>query len=243
MNATSLMERLLETAVSVAVASIPLAVLFIVFQILLLKLPWKDVSNILVGTSLAAVGLFLFLLGVGIGFIPFGKAIGEALGALGQDWILMPIGLLLGFFTTWGEPAVRILAGEVENASSGSIRRSVVLYATSIGVAFAIAAGIIRIIYNVPFLYIVIPGYLYVVLAMWLSDDAFVSIAIDAGGVATGPVANTFLLSLAIGLSSSVNGQPSMIDGLGMVALIALAPVMSIMSLGLLIRQTKSQTE
>ena len=98
------------TALSVATAVLPLTVLFTTFQVLLLKLPRKDFRDILTGTMISAAGLFLFLLGVSIGYLPLGRAIGEALGSLQQRSLLLPAGLFLGFVTTWGEPAVRSLA-------------------------------------------------------------------------------------------------------------------------------------
>lgn len=226
-----------ETAVSVAEAIGPLAVLFVVFQILVLKLPHRKVKDILLGTALAAVGLFLFLLGVGIGFLPFGRAIGEAMGALREPWLLAMVGLFLGFFTTWGEPSVRILADQVEEASNGSISGTMVLYTVCLGVAVWVALGMIRIVYGLPLLYLLLPGYTVALLMMWLCDRDFVSIAIDAGGVATGPLANTFLLALALGASSAMLDQDPITDGLGFVSLIALAPIISVMLLGLIVRK------
>ncbi|QOZ12948.1 DUF1538 domain-containing protein [Bradyrhizobium sp. CCBAU 51765] len=207
-----------------------------VFQIFLLNLPRKDVREILTGTLMAAAGLFLFLLGVGIGFMPFGRAIGAALGALSQKWLLLPAGLLLGFVTTWGEPAVRILADQVEEASNGSIRRSLVLYAVCIGVSVFVGLGMLRIGYETPILYLLVPGYALVIIMMWFSEKSFVAVAVDAGGVATGPLANTFLLALALGASAALGNQDPVLHGLGLVALIALAPLISVMMLGLLIR-------
>lgn len=226
-----------ETAVSVAEAIGPLAALFVVFQILVLKLPRRKVKDILLGTALAAVGLFLFLLGVGIGFLPFGRAIGEAMGALREPWLMAMVGLFLGFFTTWGEPSVRILADQVEEASNGSISGTMVLYTVCLGVAVWVALGMIRIVYGLPLLYLLLPGYTLALLMMWLCDKDFVSIAIDAGGVATGPLANTFLLALALGASSAMLDQDPITDGLGFVALIALAPIISVMLLGLIVRK------
>ena len=172
-------------------------------------------------------------MGVGIGFLPFGRAIGEAVGALPQKWLLGPFGLVLGFVTTWGEPAVRILADQIDEASTGSIRRSVVLWTVCLGVAMAVALGMLRIGYGIPLLYLLVPGYGLIVAVLGWSERRFVAIAIDAGGVATGPLANTFLLALAFGASASVGGQNPLVQGLGLVALIALAPVMSVMTLGL----------
>lgn len=232
----SFFEELRATAWSVTVAVLPLAVLFLLFQIFLLNLPRSDVRQILIGTVLAAAGLFLFLLGVGIGLLPFGRAIGEALGALDQKWMLFPAGLFLGFVTTWGEPAVRILAHQVDEASNGSIRRSIVLYAICIGVSAFVGIGLLRIAYDISLLHLLVPGYLLVVVIMWFSDRNFVAIAVDAGGVATGPLANTFLLALALGASGSMGRQDPIVTGLGLVALIALAPIISVMMVGLLIR-------
>jgi hypothetical protein len=237
MSAALFLDELRSAASSVLTAVLPLAGLFLLFQVFLLRLPRRDFRNILAGTVLSALGLLLFLLGVGIGFLPAGRAIGEALGALTYKWLLLPAGLFLGFVTTWGEPAVRILADQVEEASNGSIRRSLVLYAICIGVALWVAMGMLRIGYGISILYLLVPGYLLVIVVMWLSDRDFVGIAVDAGGVATGPLANTFLLALALGASASVGGQDPLVNGLGLVSLIALAPVVSLMALGILIRR------
>jgi hypothetical protein len=235
MTGALLVAELRDTAASVLMAVLPLAALFAAFQVLVLRLPRRDFRNILVGTALSAAGLFL--LGVSVGFLPVGRAIGEALGALQHRWSLVAAGLFLGFVTTWGEPAVRILADQIEEASDGSIQKAVVLYAVSIGVALVVALGMLRIAYAIPILYLLVPGYLMVIALMWFSDRDFVGIAVDAGGVATGPLANTFLLALAFGASAAMGGQDPIVNGLGLVSLIALAPVISLMLLGLLIRR------
>lgn len=238
-----LVDEIQEAAASVLMAVLPLAALFVAFQVLLLRLPRRDFRNILTGTLLSAAGLFLFLLGVGIGFLPVGRAIGEALGGLTHKWLLVPAGLFLGFVTTWGEPAVRILADQVEGASNGAIRRSVVLYTVCVGVALWVGLGMLRIAYSIPILYLLVPGYLLVILVMWFSDKNFIGIAVDAGGVATGPLANTFLLALALGASAAVGNQDPLVHGLGLVSLIAVAPVISLMALGFLIRRKERRKE
>jgi hypothetical protein len=219
----------------VALAVLPLALLFLIFQLLFLKLPRREVSRILTGTLVASVGLFLFLLGVGIGFLPFGRTIGEAMGSVSHKWLLLPFGLILGFVTTWGEPAVRVLADQVEETSAGSIRQRVVLVAICLGVAAAVGIGLLRIVYAVPLFWLLVPGYALAIALLWFSDKEFVSIAVDAGGVATGPLANSFLLALALGVSSAMGRDP-LVHGLGLVSLIALAPIVSVMLLGLLVR-------
>ena len=229
-------DEMWAAASSVLLAVLPLVALFLVFQLALLRLPGRSFRNIIAGTLLSAAGLFLFLVGVGIGFLPVGRAIGEALGRLPDTWLLLPAGLFLGFVTTWGEPAVRILADQVEEASNGSIRRSLVLTTICVGVAIWVGLGLLRIGYGIPILYLLVPSYLLVLAMMWLCDRDFVGIAVDAGGVATGPLANTFLLALALGTSASIDGQNPLVSGLGLVALIAVAPVISLMALGILTR-------
>lgn len=232
----SFFEELRTVAWGVVVALLPLAILFMLFQIFLLDLPRRDARDILVGTLIAGAGLFLFLLGVAIGFVPFGRALGEALGSLPQAWLMALAGLFLGFVTTWGEPAVRVLADQVEDASNGYIGRFLVLVAICLGVSVFVGLGMLRIGYGIPLLYLLVPGYALVLLLIWLSDGEFVAIAVDSGGVATGPLANSFLLALALGASAAMQDQDPIVGGLGLVALIALAPIISVMLLGLLIR-------
>ncbi|HET9735984.1 MAG TPA: DUF1538 domain-containing protein, partial [Burkholderiales bacterium] len=202
-----------------------------------------EVARILKGTLLAAAGLFLFLLGVSVAFLPFGRLIGEALGSLTPTWLIVPFGIVLGFVTTWGEPSVRILAHEVETASSGAIPRAMVLLAVCAGVALSVGAGMLRIAYDIPLLYLLVPGYGIVLAVMWSSEREFVAIAVDAGGVATGPLANSFLLALALGTSATLGGGDPLVHGLGLVALIALAPVLSVVALGLLMRRKELPKE
>lgn len=234
--AQPLLPLLLDTAHSVAIAVLPLMLVFLVFQALLLKLPPREVARILLGTLVAALGLLLFLAGVGLAFLPFGRLIGEALATLPHPAWLLAVGLVLGFVTTWGEPAVRILAGEVEAASGGSIRRGLVLATICVGVAIAVGLGLLRVVLDFPIGQLLVPGYALALALMRFSDKAFVAVAADAGGVATGPLANSFLLALALGLAAAAERADPLLHGLGLVALIALAPILSVMMLGLVMR-------
>lgn len=230
------MGEIVATARSVAAAVAPLAVLFLIAQIFLLDLPQRQVADVLKGTVIASVGLFLFLLGAAVGFLPFGRAIGRALGALDNVW-LVAFGLILGFITAWAEPSVRILAGQAEDASNGALRKTLIVFAISAGVAVWVAAGLLRIRYGIPLLYLIVPGYLLAIVLLWLSDRDFLAVAVDSGGVATGPLANTFLLALALGAAAvSEASQNSVVLGFGFVALIAVAPIISVMVLGAIVR-------
>ncbi|MCX6012995.1 MAG: DUF1538 domain-containing protein [Chloroflexi bacterium] len=226
-----------DVFLSVLYGLLILVALFIIFQLLYLKLPGHYVIRVLKGTAISLIGLVLFLQGVNIAFLPAGRAIGEALGTWDYKWILIPLGFFLGFLTTYSEPAVRILSNQVEERSSGSIRKNMVLYTISFGVAIAAMLGMIKLIYGVSLLYILIPGYLLALVIIWFSDKTFNSIAFDAGGVATGPMAVIFLAAITMGIASSMGSENTMVDGFGLIALIVLAPIISVLLLGLLYKR------
>lgn len=234
MSEITVLEGAGHTFFTVIRALLPLLLLFIIFQFLFLKLPIGYVFNLLKGILLALLGIALFLQGVHIGFMPVGRALGEVLGSMEAKWLSIPLGFFMGFLVTLSEPAVRILCHQVEESSSGYIRKSIVLYTISVGVAVLVAVGMVRILYGIPFLYIIIPGYVLALVLLWFCDKTFISIAFDAGGVATGPMAVTFLLAMAVGIASAMEGRDPIIDGFGLIALIALAPILSVMLLGMI---------
>lgn len=241
MNSDSITGLAAEIASGVALAVLPLTLIFGVVQITMLRLPGKKVAEILVGTGVATIGLFLFLLGVSIGFLPFGHAIGRALGEL-EGWALpVAITVVLGFVTAWSEPSVRILADQVEEGSNGSIAGRPILYAICIGVAVWVGLGMLRIELDIPIMYFLGPGYALVTLLMFLNGREFVSIAADSSGVATGPIANSFLLSIALGAAASQPAYDPILHGLGFVGLIALAPLISVLILGLILQKMQRQ--
>mgnify|MGYP005750778427 FL=1 len=218
----------------VTFALVPLIIFFLFFQLVYLKLPMKKLMNIGVGIIFTFIGLALFLQGVHVGFLPVGEMMGEKLGSLSNTWILLPVGFALGFVATFAEPAVRILNKEVEKVSGGYIPQKVLLYTLSIGVGISIALSMWRIIAGIPLLYFVIPGYLIALVMVFFSTNTFTSVAFDSGGVATGPMTVTFILALAVGVASVTEGRDPLMDGFGLIALVALAPIISVMTLGLL---------
>lgn len=218
----------------VTFALIPLVILFLIFQFFFLKLNKRKLLNIGKGIILSFFGLAFFLQGVHVGFFPVGEMIGEKLGVLSYRWILIPIGFIFGFVATFAEPAVRILNHEVEKVSGGSISQNVMLYTLSIGVAVSIALSMVRILIGIPLWYFIIPGYLIALILMFFSSKRFTAIAFDSGGVATGPMTVTFILAIAVGVASVIEGRDPLIDGFGMIALVALAPIISVLTLGLL---------
>jgi hypothetical protein len=228
-----------QVLVEVLSALTPLAIALAVFQPLFLKLPREALANVIKGMVLTLVGLALFLQGVYVGFLPVGREMGQVLGASAHRWSLLPIGFVLGFVATLAEPAVRVLSNEVERASSGQVNRRVIQYTLSLGVGAFVCLAMARTVYGTPIHYIVVPGYLLAVGMLGFSDSTFTSIAFDAGGVATGPMTVTLVMALAVGAATSMKGRDAVTDGFGLIALVALAPILSIMLLGLLYQRRK----
>ncbi len=227
----------------VSMALIPLMLFFLFFQVFMLKLPWKKVKDILIGVLLTFLGLSLFLQGVHVGFLPVGREIGDIVGDWNYQWILIPVGFLLGFVATFAEPAVKVLNAEVDKVTSGYIPSKLMLYTLSIGVAISIALAMARIIYGIPLWYFIGPGYLLALSLAIISTETFTSIAFDAGGVATGPMTVTFILAIALGFSETLEGRDPLLDGFGMIALVALAPILSVLILGLIFKYNESRSD
>ncbi|SER97672.1 DUF1538 domain-containing protein [Salisediminibacterium halotolerans] len=219
----------------VTFAIIPLLVFFFVFQFFFLKLEKERIKNILIGVAFTFAGLALFLQGVEVGFFPAGQAIGELLAERDNTIVLLPaLGFLFGFVATFAEPAIRILNYEVEKVTAGSISKNVMLLTLSTGVAVAIMLSMIRIVLGIPLMYFIVPGYLLAVVLVFISSDRFISIAFDAGGVATGPMTVTFIMAIAVGIADVTQDRDPLLDGFGMIALVALMPILSVLILGLI---------
>lgn len=216
----------------VVFALVPLVIFFLVVQIFLLRLPRKRFTDIVKGIVLAFIGLTLFLQGVHVGFEPAGTMMGHVLGNLEHRWVLIPIGFILGFVATIAEPAIRILNHEVDKVSGGYIPKSVLLYTLCIGVGISIALAMLRLLLGIPIMWLLIPGYAMALLLVQFSTPTFTAVAFDAGGVATGPMTVTFIMAMALGVAEALPERNALIDGFGMIALVALAPILSVLVLG-----------
>ena len=217
----------------VAMALLPIIGFFVVFQILSLKLERNEVIKILVGMVYTYFGLVLFLTGVNVGFMPMGTFIGKGLGASSCSWLLVPVGALIGWFIVSAEPAVHVLKQQVEDVTEGAIRGRTMGTALAIGVAFSVGLAMLRVITGLSIWYIIIPGYLFSLVMMFFVPPIFAGIAFDSGGVASGPMTATFLLPLALGACEAVGGN-SLTDAFGLVAFVAMTPLVTIQLLGLI---------
>lgn len=233
MNFSFILQGFDHVLAEVLTAVSPVLVLFLIF-LLVFKLPKNMLLTLFKGVLFAFAGLALFLQGVKVGFLPVGMQMGSILGGLPHRWILIPLGFILGFVATLAEPAVRILSSQVEKSSSGYIRSNIILFTLCFAVGIFIALGMTRVVYGIPFYYIIIPGYLLAIILMFFSKPSFTAIAFDSGGVATGPMTVTFIMALAVGAADQIEGRDAVIDGFGLVALVALAPIIMVMLLGFL---------
>jgi len=236
-----ILDGVLDVIFDVLQALLPLVLFFCIIQAVSLKLPKGYVINLAKGILITLIGMVLFFQGVHIAFLPAGTKIGEYFGTLDQLWILIPFGFLLGFLATFAEPAVRVLCYEIENSSSGYIKGSLILYALSLGVAASVSLGMARILYELPFHYMIIAGYLLALALMKFTDKDFIAIAFDSGGVATGPMAVTFLMAFSVGVADSMGGRDALLDGFGMIAFIALTPILTLLILGIIFKQKKQE--
>lgn len=224
---------IVEYSKEILVALSPIVIFFFIFQILLLKLSKKQVLKIIISIIYTFIGLVLFLVGVNYGFMNVGSYLGNKIASLDNYWVLVPFGMLMGCLTILAEPAVYVLNKQVEEISSGLISKKSLTFSLALGVSIAVGLAMLRIVLDIPIVYILIPGYLIALLMTFFTPKLFVAIAFDSGGVASGPVAATFILPFAIGACSALR-HSVILDAFGLVAFIALTPLISIQILGLI---------
>jgi len=221
------------------IALLPLTVLFFAFNFRKFKLPADELLVIIKGLVLTLLGLVIFLTAVNSGFMDMGRIIGMEIAKLG-NWLLIGIGFLMGLIVVLVEPAVHVLGEQIEEVTSGHIPLNLIRMTLSLGVGIAIAFSMLRIaVPEVKLWYFLLPGFAIGILLSFVSDPVFVGIAFDAGGVASGPMTATFVLAFAQGAAMVIDTADVLVDGFGVIAMVAMAPVFSIMVLGTAFRHKK----
>ncbi|NLK95293.1 MAG: DUF1538 domain-containing protein [Clostridiales bacterium] len=220
-------------AKEVILALLPIMIIFTIYQFLKLKLPKRKIIKIAVGIIYTIVGLTIFLTGVNIGFMPAGTYLGESIASLSYYWVLVPLSVIIGFFVVAAEPAVYILNKQVEDITSGAISKKMMMTGLSIGVGIALALTMIRIITRINIIFFLLPGYIISLILTFFVPNIFNGIAFDSGGVASGTMAAVFLLPFAIGVSNALGGN-AMTDAFGIVAMVAMMPIVTVQLMGLL---------
>ena len=217
----------------IAVSLLPIVLFFGVYQLAVLKLSRRALIKILVGLVYTYVGLVLFLTGVNVGFMPAGNFLGQLLAGSRYPWIVIPIGMVMGFFIVRAEPAVYVLNRQVEEMTDGAISASTMGAALSVGVAVSVGLAMVRVLTGISILWFLIPGYILALGISFVVPKLYTAIAFDSGGVASGPMTAAFLLPLAQGACIAVGGN-LITDAFGVVAMVAMTPLITIQLLGLL---------
>lgn len=227
----------------VLLSLVPILWVFLIFQWLTHRYHGLQIKRIVVGFGYTYIGLVLFLCGANVGFAPVGAYLGKELAGLSLRWILVPVGALIGYYIVKAEPAIQVLNHQVEAVTNGSISVKMMNRCMQIGVAASVGLAMLRVLTGISIQWFVIPGYIIALVLSRLVPDIFIGIAFDSGGVASGPMTSTFLLPLSIGVCEALGGN-LMTDAFGVVALVALTPLIAIQLMGLVYKlKTAKRTQ
>lgn len=216
---------------------LPISIMFFIFNAVKFRLNRKNRNKILKGLVYTYIGLVLFLTGVNAGFMELGRVMGCGIASHESNWLLPIIGFLLGLVVVLAEPAVHVLTKQVEDVTSGYIKRKAILATLSIGIAFAISMSMMRIMFpDLKLWHFLLPGFAIAALISYFVPPIFVGIAYDSGGVASGPMTATFVLAFAQGAAEAIPTANVMVDGFGVIAMVAMTPLVAIQVLGLLFK-------
>lgn len=226
-----------DYALEVLIAIAPIIVFFLVFQLATRAFHKRQIAKIFIGFAYTFVGLVVFLTGANVGFMPVGREIGESLAALWDGWLLIPVGMVVGYFVVAAEPAVHVLNKQVERTSAGAITSKTMKYGLCVGVCIAIGLAMMRILTGINIMWILLPGYSIALILTLFTPPMFTGIAFDSGGVASGAMVSSFVLPMAIGACNVIDPAAIMTQAFGCVAFVALAPLITIQILGIAYKQ------
>ncbi len=236
----SFLNHLPEYLKEVAIALFPILLFFLLFQIIKLRLKKRSLLKIMVGLIYTFLGLVFFLTAANVGFMPAGNYLGNQIMNSRFEWLIIPLGMLIGYFIVAAEPAVHVLKQQVEDITEGSISGRALGLSLSIGVAVSVGLAMLRVVTGMSIWYMLIPGYAIALILSFMVSPLFTAIAFDSGGVASGPMTATFLLPFAMG-ATKAHGGNIVTDAFGIVAMVAMTPLITIQCLGLLFRFKESR--
>ena len=211
-------------------------VFFGIFQLIARDIKKKTLIKIGIGLVYTYVGLVLFLTGVNVGFMPAGNYLGQVIAGLPYRFIIVPIGMIIGYFIVQAEPAVFVLTKQVEELTDGAISAGAMGTSLSVGVSVSIGLAMIRVLTGISIMWFLIPGYAVALILTFFVPKIFTAIAFDSGGVASGPMTATFLLPFAMGACESLGGN-ILTDAFGIVAMVAMTPLITIQLMGLIYKR------
>lgn len=228
-------------AKEVAISLLPIFGVFLLFKLFTTRFHRRQSIRIVIGLIYTFIGLVLFLCGVNVGFAPVGTMLGSDLASSDWRWLMVPIGMLIGYFIVKAEPAIQVLNHQVEEVTSNAISAASMNLCLSIGVSISVGLAMLRILTGLSIYWIVIPGYLIALVLSRFVPKMFIGIAFDSGGVASGPMTTTFLIPICIGACEALGGNV-MTDAFGVVALVALTPLIAVQIMGLMYKHKMKKT-
>ncbi len=217
----------------IAISLLPIIIFFGILQLLTRDINKRNLIKIAIGLVYTYIGLVLFLTGVNVGFMPAGNYLGQAIAGLSYSWIIIPIGMIIGYFIVLAEPAVFVLTKQVEEITSGAISATAMKNSLSIGVAVSVGLAMLRVLTGISIMWMLVPGYFIALILTYFVPKIFTAIAFDSGGVASGPMTATFLLPFAMGACEAMGGN-IITDAFGIVAMVAMTPLITIQIMGLI---------
>ena len=225
----------------ISLALLPIAGFFYVFQLISLRLEKRTVLRITVGLVYTYAGLVLFLTGANVGFMPAGSFLGQSLAGMRMKWIIVPVGMLMGYFIVKAEPAVYVLMKQVEELTDGDIKGRALQISLCAGVSVSVGLAMIRVLTGISVMWFILPGYALALIISFFVPKIFTAIAFDSGGVASGPMTAAFLLPFAMGACLASGGN-IITDAFGVVAMVAMTPLITIQILGLIYKYRQKDT-
>lgn len=223
----SIPHYMFETAIALA----PIVGIFIIFQVIAFRMPIRAFFRICWGVLFTYIGLVLFLTGVNVGFSSLGAVLGAKLYDGWTRYLLIPLAMCLGWFIISAEPAVYVLEKQIESVSSGAIPGKAIKYSLSIAISIAMGIAMLRVLTGISIMWFLVPGYAIALILTFFVPDIYTAIAFDSGGVASGPMTATFMLQFMIGVCSAAGGNV-LTDAFGIVATVAMMPLISIQIVG-----------
>ncbi|MGI6148521.1 MAG: DUF1538 domain-containing protein [Firmicutes bacterium] len=221
-----------ETLISV----LPVVIFLLAFNALVLKKPLTNPRELFSGLVLTIVGLTIFIQGLNRGLLPLGTIVGENLTASGSAWLILAFSFVLGYGMTLAEPSLQALGTQVEELSAGQMTKTLVVQIVAVGVGLGLVIGMLKVIMGWSFARVIIPLYLLAMALLPFASQTLSSLAFDSGSVTTGPITVPITMALGTALASGIGGRDPLIDGLGLVALVAISPVLCLLILGVALR-------
>jgi hypothetical protein len=230
-----MMRDIKEVILEVTQAVFPITLAVVLILLVFMGASLDHLISFITSAVLVALGMFFFLIGVKVGMLPIGEAIGADLPKHSSLAFITIVVFLLSFLTTIAEPDVRVLSSIIDLVSQGTVNGSTLIVSIALGVAFFVVTSVLRILYGTPIKYLFAVSYLIIIVLSFFVPDEYLAISFDAGSVTTGPITVPVIMAIGIGTASVLQDKSELSDGFGLMGLASIGPILSIMILGVLV--------